>query len=80
MFAQEQEETTKCFGLEPLPSLMPPSPQGLLSPPLEKDEAREEILKVVQVHSQERCWRRGEVGGEKGVEVDEGSWLVRKQS
>lgn len=25
-FAQEQEETMKCFGPEPLPSLMPLSP------------------------------------------------------
>lgn len=56
--------------------------QGLLSPPLEKDEAREareEILKVVQVHSQERCWRMGGVEEEKGVEADEGYWLVRMQ-
>lgn len=44
---------------------------GFLSPPLQKDEAREEILKVVQVHSQEGCWRMGGAEGEKGVETDE---------
>ena len=42
----------QCSGLEPVPSLPTYTSQGLRSTP-EKDEAGKEILKVVQVHSQE---------------------------
>lgn len=76
--AHEQRERQCPGALSYVPTCTSPA---LLSPPLEKDGAREEILKLVQVHSQEDVggrvgWKEREEGGRQGLLASEDSKLL----